>query len=128
MKQYIGIPYENKGRNFNGCDCFGLVRLFYRNEYGSELPEVNDYLDASNGEDANKSLMNNKAGYVKVPFESREAGDILLLRVNGLPTHLGIVINDKNMIHTMKGCESVVEDYSSYKWNNRIEGIYRWVI
>ena len=40
MIDYIGIPYKDKGRTFNGCDCYGLLMLYYKKELGIEIPEV----------------------------------------------------------------------------------------
>ena len=42
MNRYIGIPYEKGGISFKGADCFGLLRLFYEEEYGIRLPFFED--------------------------------------------------------------------------------------
>ena len=30
QQKYLPIPYQLHGRNFDGCDCWGLVLLFYK--------------------------------------------------------------------------------------------------
>ena len=47
VAKYVGIRYQSRGRSFDGCDCYGLVRLFYQAELGIELPEYH-YSDAEN--------------------------------------------------------------------------------
>lgn len=36
--RYVGIRYKRRCCGWGGVDCWGLVRLFYREELGMELP------------------------------------------------------------------------------------------
>ena len=38
-KKYLEIPYKPLGRDWNGCDCWGLLCLIAKGEYGITLPD-----------------------------------------------------------------------------------------
>ena len=49
VEKYVGIPFVSGGRDKTGLDCYGLVRLVLRDEYGYNLPVFNgDYTNADN--------------------------------------------------------------------------------
>jgi cell wall-associated NlpC family hydrolase len=36
--QYVGLPFRDKGRARTGLDCYGLVVLVLREQFGVEVP------------------------------------------------------------------------------------------
>lgn len=39
LNRYIGKPYKYGGRDLEGLDCYGLVKLIYQDRYGLKLPD-----------------------------------------------------------------------------------------
>ena len=92
--KYIGIVHHFNKSSFNGCDCIGLVRLFYREHGWSE-----DFWD--NGVPITKKNFNSSdtwkrlIKYLNSHFKSTKdpnvltEGSIILFVVNG-DMHIGI--------------------------------------
>lgn len=53
---YLGIPFKDLGRDWDGCDCYGAGRLVMMHERGVQLPLYLDYEDARDGEGINRLL------------------------------------------------------------------------
>lgn len=47
FERYLDIPYKDGGRDWDGCDCWGLVRLILAEERGIVLPSFSDVTDLS---------------------------------------------------------------------------------
>ena len=127
FNQYIGLPFKPKGRDREGLDCWGLLRLIYLEQFGIELPDYAEHYE----EDLDGQVI---AGVVEfeipcwtpVPRGQERQGDAILLRIKGEPMHVGFVLRKGLMIHIMKGIDSVTENYRSRKWEKRILGFYRY--
>ena len=39
LNRYIGKPYKYGGRDVTGLDCYGLVKLIYKEQYNQNLPD-----------------------------------------------------------------------------------------
>ena len=37
LQKYVGIPYESGGESFDGSDCYGLIKIFYKDFFDIEL-------------------------------------------------------------------------------------------
>ena len=110
LNQYIGIPWAKDGHDFQGCDCWGLFRLFYRAQYGIELPELTSG-DAMYG------------AWSKV--DTPVVGDLLLFRTATGP-HVGIALSKTEMLHvTDERTTSRIENFKGLAWKNRLRRIYR---
>lgn len=128
VARYVGIPYATHGRDYHGCDCWGLVALVWREEFGVVLPE---YL----GADWYRGQRPETVGADAVAFASRFApvapgvertGDGVLIKMRGAPLHVGIVITPGVMLHSHEDADSCVESYRAPMWERRIAGFYRY--
>ena len=108
--EYIGIPWAKDGHSNKSCSCWGLVRLFYRNEYDIELPDITS-VDSMAG------------AWFSVPVPM--AGDILLFRTESGP-HVGVALNKTEMLHVDECTTSRIENFKGLKWKNRLRKIYRY--
>ena len=125
FKPLIGIPFKIHGRDLTGCDCWGLVCLFYKFIFDIELNSyISDYTD-----------IHDLAGIVQVIEKEQEKwqkvryfrfGDVLLLRTTGI-AHVGIFIDETRMLHTTQGKDSCLERLRSPIWQSRIISGFRYV-
>ena len=124
---YTGIPFRADGRTREGLDCWGLVVMVYRERLGVSLPEFpGAYPDES------PESLRTAAGVAReerkrwTRVESPRPYDVALLRLQGLPCHVGVVVSKTAMLHAMAGIESCVERFTGPHWKDRIEGFYRY--
>lgn len=130
LERYVGIPYEAGGHSHNGCDCYGLVRLVYWEvERRRILPYEDVYERIANGSDAQRFQRIVEAArskeWVEIPKEKADRLDVLLFRVNGHPCHVGLALDGRYMLHTLKGHDSALENFRSLAWDRRLYGVYR---
>lgn len=125
-KEYIGIPFKEKGRDLdNGVDCWGLVRVVWQKEYNIDVPSyTTEYDDISRRDMIETAIwdgIDDEWEEVDDPVE----GDGIVLQLMGKPVHIGVVLDDRKFLHIFKGINSVIADYTGMRWNQRIEGFYR---
>jgi sulfur carrier protein ThiS len=122
--KYIGLPYLENGRTETGVDCWGLARLFYKDQFDIDLPSYSDEYDG--GQDpAIISVVNAHIDNWK-QLDTPNIGDLCLFNILGEPTHVGIYIGDNKFLHSREGMDSVVESLDSTKWKNRFQGFYKY--
>lgn len=126
LRDFVGIPYKVKGRDFDGVDCWGLCLLYSRVMLGIELPE---YFYTMSGvlrySAMHIELERGQAWWGKVEG-SPEAGDIHILRVGGIDSHCGIAVSPHEMLHSLHGRNSCVERVDSIQWRDSLTGSYRY--
>lgn len=123
---YVGIPYRHNADDRGGADCWGLVRLVYREEMGIELESHGGvYPDDSekSRQAAAQAALRERERWIKVTHP--KPYDVLLLRVMGVPVHVGIVVDARSFLHVMKGTQSIIEPIYSAHWRKRIDGFFR---
>lgn len=119
------IPYTNKGRTFEGADCWGLVRLIYENEFNINMPMFsNEYSNASEGKKVAEAIRNNKDIIQYVQKDTPDYGDIIIFNMRGNPCHVGVYVGKNRVLHILKGTNSVIERLSSPRLKGKVEGYY----
>jgi cell wall-associated NlpC family hydrolase len=125
VKDYIGIPFLSNGRDKKGCDCYGLVRLVYNNEYGIELPSLTaDYSNARNMFQTERLFAENMPVLLAEKLHGPEKKAVAVILERNHPCHLGIYAGDGFLLHTLSGTGSLCQRLSSPDLTGRIEGFY----
>jgi len=122
---YIGVPFKEHGCAIDGCDCYGLIRLIYREQFCLITPDFADQYE---------SVKDNKTIGSIVERESRrwtrvdapEFGDVVVIYVKGQPCHIGMYIEDNLMLHTERTVNSIIEEFDNQRWREKVEGFYRF--
>lgn len=124
FEQYIGIPYLEKGRDASGVDCWGLVRLIYKNELQIDLPSFSAEYTQTDTARIEELIAQYKEGWQ----ETLEPiiGSIVLFRVFGNESHVGVVVSSTHFIHVRENQDSVIESLDSTSWARRRVGYFNY--
>lgn len=132
QRKYMRIPFKEHGRDFDGCDCGGLVGLVYKTELGIELPDWYHLYTTTHFESFSE-LTSTIGGMLDRFFLEVPKGcpinpfDAVVFNVAGNPVHVGVAINQYFFMHIMEGYTSVrTEKFASMNWKKRIEGVFRY--
>jgi cell wall-associated NlpC family hydrolase len=123
---YIELPFVPFGRGLEGCDCWGLVLIVYRDVFGIAVPSyVGAYSSPDNWRDVSGLIRENSPEWIRIEPGQEQSGDVVVFTRSAFPFHVGLVTTPGSMLHISKGINSTVEQYTTAMWNRRIEGIYR---
>lgn len=124
---YIGLPFMDHGRDRQGLDCWGLVRLVQAERFARSLPSFSrDYDRTTNVARISALIERECTHWKRVALNSAALGDVIVMRVRGAPMHVGLVLGDSQMLHIEFGIDSVIEKYDGARWKDRIHGFYRY--
>ena len=124
FEKYVGIPYAEKGRDETGADCWGLVRLIYKNELSIDLPSFSAEYDTSDNERLEDLFAQYKEGWEAV--DSPSIGDVVIFKIFGHESHIGFCIGNNQFLHVREGRDSVIESLDNAKWSKRITGFFKY--
>ena len=129
---YIGIPFVDNGNTRKGCDCWRLVVMVYQDHLNIDLPDFDGLcIDRTGATALLSSLRRIRAKICEYKekwkrVENPQPYDVIILRNSDDLYHCGIAINRREMLHTMEGIDSAIEDFTGLYWKDRIEGISRY--
>jgi len=130
IQKAMRIPYVDKGRDYSGVDCYGLLYLCYKEVVGVTLAShLDDYPDAGETPESRAVLNSLIAVHRDDEWEHVSGGckplDVVLFTLGGQPLHLGIALDKKRFFHAERRIGVVVQKMNSSAWTKRKEGVYR---
>lgn len=126
IEKLIGIPFVSKGRSFKGCDCYGLVKLYYKEVLNIELPETLISPDQPRRTFANYLNEISKNWTSTVPGKNAVVAMAVNAQHPSLVTHFAVMIDDKRFIDTRENMSSYLTSIDDEKIKNQIKGFYKW--
>jgi len=125
VSKYIGIPFISNGRDINGCDCYGLVRLVLINEYGIHLPELsNNYNNARNIHETESLFKKYMPVLTAEKITEPQEKAVVVITEQGYPCHIGIVAGGGYILHTNEKTDAICQRDTHPGLRGRIEGYY----
>lgn len=128
LQQYIGIPFIDHGRDREGCDCWGLVRLVYREQLGIEFPDFGDEYSEAYARGEVSKIMEREAQKewcVDVTNAPWKLLDIMSFTRCGVESHVGMFVRPTEVLHVVEGALTTIERYDTVKWRNRLCRVIR---
>ncbi len=127
LGHYIGLPFKEHGREKDGLDCWGLVRLVLAEQFGFHVPSYSgEYSRTSDSIAISHLIRRESADWRAVERGDENLGDVIVMRMRGQPMHVGLVAGDGQMLHVERGVNSALERYTGARWASRIEAVYRY--
>lgn len=123
--KYIGIPYKHMGRDKSGLDCWGGIKLIYKEELGITLWDIGEEYPEDWAFEGKDLFMKN---YQKqwCAVDTPEPFDVVAIKnAKGIINHAGVMINKREFIHWMKA-GGVICSIHNRAWRPRIAGFYRY--
>jgi probable lipoprotein NlpC len=120
IKDLVGIPYKDHGRDASGMDCYGLVIEVLRRG-GTNVPDV--FYNDTNIE-TNKNVMQIlESAIPNIKLDKPEEGAVIEILVMGQPSHVGVCLGNGTFIHALKKIGVVIEPL--FRYRHKIRGFYR---
>jgi len=126
VNAYVGLPFKVHGRDRDGIDCWGLVRLVLADQFGRRLPSyAGGYASVEDAKDIGRLIRGEMGPWHPVPPGAERPGDVVLMRLMNQPMHVGVVVAAGWMLHIEDGIDACLEPYDGARWRRRVLGRYR---
>jgi len=125
----LDAPFFQKGRSFEGWDCWGLIYVAYRELYDIELPLYTGEYTSTRRREELQVLISTQMVDDWVLHDPHEPGDVALVRMLGRNCHIGLMLPNWFMLHVQDGVSAIIEQIDRAPWRtdqyDKVEGIYR---
>lgn len=122
--KFIGIPFVSGGRSFTGADCWGVAVLYYKEYLNIDLPSFTGEYETTETLRVKELIARHREGWQRVT--KPKTGDLILFKVLGSESHVGIYLGNNEFLHALENQASVVQNLNSPEWSRRVVGYYAY--
>lgn len=127
---FTEIQFVAHGRDRAGADCYGLVCIFYAERMGKKLPQHLDDYDGTNDDTAANAIQRERisGNWRRLDLSNGDVphlGDLCMFRAGHHMTHMGVMLDATEFLHSVEGIGSCIETLNSRAWITRLAGFYR---
>ncbi len=124
-EKYEKIPFAEKGRSLDGVDCWGLLQIIYREELGIELPSYLECYNETSERQKLSELVEEQATNYWRDVDDPKEFDVIIMKIHGFESHLGLVVRKGVMIHCEEGVGVSIVRYDGMRWKQRVRRFVR---
>lgn len=124
-RKAVGVPFVDGGRDYTGWDCYGELYVAYRDVLGIEIPAYRGAYKTAKQVDVLTGISEHELRTNWSKVERPQPMDGILIRIDGRPVHVGLVLDRRHFLHVDRGVQTCVQDYKSFEWGLRVLGFYR---
>lgn len=126
--RYVGLPAAKLGRDRQGVDCWGLLRLVYWEELLIDLPSyAGDYTDPAERDEVSRLINAAEARGPWQPAHVIRPFDALVFGAGTYRTHIGVAVDRRHMLHVQGRDAAKIERFDQGRWQHRFKGAFRHV-
>jgi cell wall-associated NlpC family hydrolase len=133
--KYQAIPFAERGGDFSGCNCYGLIRLIFARELGITLP-AHSVIAATDALRVARAVRSAARSPVWQPVELPQAKDfdVVLLaslnrargRLHRYRGHVGVMAGPRHLLHVEQGIESECVPLTDPSIVRRLLSVHRY--
>jgi len=100
----IGIPYKFNHKDFKGCDCRGIIYLYYKYVLEKTFPFSDGKRVFLRNQKKDIERITNALDKIgdRIPFEELKENNVVILKIKGSIGSMGVCINNKQLLHMDK--------------------------
>jgi len=126
--KYLEIPFVDGGRDFGGCDCWGLVCLVFRVEFHIDLPDY--FISALDSMSIDGAVQAAKSSGHWVRLDAPETPCVAVMRADPdnprRECHIGAYVGRQGILHALEKSGVQLTKPTDIAWARRIGGYYQW--
>ena len=125
LSLYCGIKFREKGDGWDGCDCWGLIRLFFKTEFNLDLDDCRTLYFGIRDIDSIRTIAEEERKKWRKVLGKPKVGDVIEIPLAPRNFHIGVIAAPGVILHVEEGGFSQTVPITSQRIARRIKATWR---